>query len=1281
MSPAGEQPLPGQRRPRLLRRLLTAITVIYFAFGALVLVLRHGVLPHIDEYRGRIEAMASEAIGRPVRIGRLEGDWSGLRPRIHVRQLVLLDDAGQPALQLEQVDATLGWASLALLRPYFHRIEVDGPRLTVRREADGQLLVAGLPVESGSAEPGFADWLLAQGALQVRNARLEWIDAQRNAPPLVLEQVGLELRNLVGHHRFGLQARPPAEVAAHLDLRGDLRGDDLARPADWRGQLYARADGADLAVIARWVDLPYAATGKGSARAWAEVADGEVRDMIADMRMADAGLRLAPQLPPLDLVSIAGRVRVSKGEDQRALTLSAFRVEDRAGVAIPATDLQLEMHGGRKPGGRFRANVLDLEAMAQLAVHLPLAPEVVDRLAAFDPAGRIQGAELDWSGSLDALTAWKLKAGFEGIGLRAWKSIPGVSGLSGEVEGSEQQGRIRVHSRDMVLELPDVFSDPRLHLANLRAEGGWERRDGGLTYSLDKAEFDNEDANGQASGTYRPTATGPGVIDLQARLVRANGAAVWRYMPLVVSRDTRDWLQRSIVGGTAHDARLRLKGDLKNFPFVGGKGGQFQVRARIAGARLEYAPGWPAIDGIDGELLFEGAMMKISADRGQIFGVKLADVSAVLPDLEAPEEILTIRGKAAGSTADFLRYVSESPVAERIQHFTDDMGAEGNGALDLQLVMPLRRVADTTVKGDYRFTANRLSVVPQLPPVTEAGGRIQFTASTLSVPEARGKLFGEPVQIVGQTRADGSVLFTASGAITPAAARQTWDGPWMAHLSGLTPWHSEIVVRGRGATVAVESSLKGLASSLPVPFNKSALEEWPLRVDLDLLPGDTGDRIRARLGSVAALDLYARGGEGGWRVTRGDVAIQQPVKLPENGLSVRASLGELDLDAWRRVLQGNGGDDPGSSASPARVVGSVAVQAGKVIAFGETLQDFSLQAGARSDGWQGNVKSRETEGEFRWHDKGDGTLTARLFRLAVGGGKEADDEPDEPPAADQTARRLPALDITVQQFVLRDKPLGRLTLLARNQGGAWHLDTVSLSNPDGSFSAKGLWRPGRDERTDLDFKLETGDVGKFLTRLDFADAVRRGKATLTGKVHWAGGPTRIDYPSLAGTMQVEAEGGQFRKLEPGVGRLLGVLSLQALPRRITLDFRDVFSEGFAFDRISGSIDVKGGVLRTDNLEIRGPAARVLLSGSADVSRETQDLAVKVQPTLSESVAVGAAAGLLNPVAGVVAYIAQKALSDPIEKLFAYEYHVTGQWQDPKVERKSAPLAPAEVAPQ
>jgi uncharacterized protein (TIGR02099 family) len=532
-------------------------------------------------------------------------------------------------------------------------------------------------------------------------------------------------------------------------------------------------------------------------------------------------------------------------------------------------------------------------------------------------------------------------------------------------------------------------------------------------------------------------------------------------------------------------------------------------------------------------------------------------------------------------------------------------------------------------------------------------------------------MLGQPVRVVAQTNADGSVAFSARGQIDAAAAGRFYALPVHTHLSGRTPWSSEIRVRGRSASVKVESTLEGISSSLPAPFNKSALDRWPLRVELDLQPAGAEDRLRLALGDILTGELYAGGAHEQWRVRRGAVALGQPLELPEQGLAVDARFAELDLDAWRKALA----DDAPPAADPALAGRSSAfvpdrlhLSAARLRAFGHDFHALDLQARPVTGGWGGRLKGREAEGEFRWLEEGEGALSARMKRLELAAGEVP---PGSEPGAQgaRPTRSLPALDVHVDDFRLRDKRFGQLDLQARNHSGAWLLEKVALASPDGRLDASGRWTTGAAARTELDFVIDTADVGSLLTRLGYVDAVRRGKARLEGKVMWAGAPIDIDYPSLAGSMQLDASGGQFNKLEPGVGRLLGVLSLQSLPRRITLDFRDVFSEGFAFDRISGSIDVDHGVLRTDDFEIRGPAARVALSGAANVSQETQDLVVRVQPTLSESVAVGAT--LLNPVAGVVTYLAQKALADPIEKFFAYKYRVTGTWSDPQVEKLSA----------
>ena len=154
-------------------------------------------------------------------------------------------------------------------------------------------------------------------------------------------------------------------------------------------------------------------------------------------------------------------------------------------------------------------------------------------------------------------------------------------------------------------------------------------------------------------------------------------------------------------------------------------------------------------------------------------------------------------------------------------------------------------------------------------------------------------------------------------------------------------------------------------------------------------------------------------------------------------------------------------------------------------------------------------------------------------------------------------------------------------------------------------------------------------------------------------------------------MTLKAEKGQFRKLEPGVGRLLGLISLQSLPRRLTLDFHDLFSAGLAFDSIDSKLAVERGVMRTqESLNINGPAVQVAIDGETDLQRETQDMNVLVKPEVGSLAAVGTAA-LINPVAGAAALVANTVLQRPLSRLFSYRYHVTGTWDEPLVDK--APL--------
>ena len=386
-------------------------------------------------------------------------------------------------------------------------------------------------------------------------------------------------------------------------------------------------------------------------------------------------------------------------------------------------------------------------------------------------------------------------------------------------------------------------------------------------------------------------------------------------------------------------------------------------------------------------------------------------------------------------------------------------------------------------------------------------------------------------------------------------------------------------------------------------------------------------------------------------------------KLPERGALLAIALPRLDVDLLRRLAAGTGS---GGSGGPGLGLTQFDIKVDEILAFGRALHEVKLTGSPRNERWSADLKSKEITGRFEWAGEGKGRLSGKIAQFAL----PASASPASA-VAGSDLDELPALDLTFDHFVYGERDFGTVKLAAENRGVFWHA-VVAVQNADGSLNVEGNWKPSADSPdTQIDsFKLKATSIENMLNRIGYPNAVKRGTATLEGKLNWNGPPFAPHIPSLTGSVKFEAEKGQFNKLEPGVGRLLGVISLQSLPRRITLDFRDVFSEGFAFDRIEGEATIARGVLDTRDLDIRGPAAQVAMKGTADLNLETQNLTVRVQPALGESFATGLL--FIHPVTGITTWAVNKLFGRPLDQIFAFEYAITGSWADPKVDKLGGP---------
>jgi uncharacterized protein (TIGR02099 family) len=1252
-------------------RALAGLALFVCLVCAALLALSHfWLFPWLGENRQWVADELSRTAGVTVSIEKLEADWFGMRPRLRLGGLTM--QAGErDALRLERVEATLAWVSLPRWALYFHHLEIAGPEIELGRARDGVFTVAGIRMEPGGTQAGGnpVAWLLGQSRIAVRDATLIWNDALRGAPPLRLNELRFSLERGMFQHHFELEARPPAELADQIKASGEVSRYEPDAPERTIGRLYVGLDRAELGGWQAWVDYPVPATGRGSVHLWLGSNGQGAFDASADIDLENVDTTLADGLTPLRFDRLGGRLFARRSPDKDEFGARSLWLVGKEGRIDPFDfSFALERdHDGNPDGGAFSASLLDLEILARLAGSLPLDERLRAQLAGFDPKGRLLDVSLAWQGDPAAPRDWTIKTQLEGLGLTAQGLIPGMGNISGWIDGGRHSGRYALSGRDAFVDLPKVFETSHIALTDAEAVGGWSDESGQMEIRFDSIRFANDDTTGTASGHYRLVENDLGEIDITGQLGRTDGAAVWRYLPFVTGH-ARQWVKSSIRHAEAKDVNLVLKGPLRHFPFRAGEG-TFLVSFQTENTLLDYADGWPALDKLAGNVRFEGPGLTITSEGGNVFGVRVEPVQVRIPDLT--EAIMSIEGVAKGPSADFLRFIDESPLAARLRGFTGALRAEGKGQLDLKLRIPLLDLAGVKVDGEYRFAANRVRLDDLAPALDAAEGKLGFSEEALQGLSIRGRLLGGHCAIEGKTNANGLTL-AARGQLDVAAAREELDLPLLAWLSGSAPWQADIVLgHNDNGRITLQSGLKGIRSRLPAPFSKEADDPWPLEV-VAASPGANKTRqLTVKLGGL--LDVALEREPSG--LTHGGVGLNRPAPASSTGVKLAAAFDVLDIDAWQWSL-----DDGKNGDGAALPLESIALEAGRMRAFGYLFNAVKLLSASDPEGWKTRLESTEAQGEILWRRANEGMLLARLSRLAFLPGNEDHGSIGSTDGNNGMTppRSLPGLDVQAESFAVGTRELGRLEVRAANREGVWWLTDLSIRHPHAQFSGSGRWRPG-ERHSQLDFMLDSDNAGYFARDMGYPNVLRGGQVKLSGSLEWAGVPSRIDYPTLSGKLELNAGKGRFEKLEPGFGRLLGILSLQALPRRVTLDFRDVFSDGFVFDRINGKVAVSGGVMRTEGIDIVGPAARVKMSGQANIAAETQDLRVNVRPTLAESVAVGAA--IVNPLAGAVTYVAQKVLGDPIEKLFAYDYKVTGSWADPVVEKVGSSPAPREETEQ
>lgn len=1385
--PVPSAPLPSRSllwSSRLIALVWWPCLILAILFGLAWGALHGLIVPRIGDLRPTLENRLTQDLGVPVRIGAIYTQFNLLAPSFELLDVRLQDKAGRDALVLPKIIATVSPRSMLQLG--FEQLVIEQPQLDVRRNAQGQIVVAGfvLPQTSGNGSHNpIADWVFSQRELAVRSGSVRWTDELRGQPPLELSQVDIVVRNPRQKHQLRIDATPPTGWGERFSLVGDLSSPLFTAPGEWKnwaGQVYADFTRVDVSQLKRYADLGVdVSRGNGALRLWAELDQGSFTQATADVALADVDVKLSPELQPLVMPTLSGRLsgQAVEGGLRVATQDLAFRTQD--GIVWPGGNVSFLQAGrdNKSPAyGELSADRLDLAALAQIVDRLPVGTATHAQIRSLAPQGQVEAVQANWKGQLSAPTSYAAQGRVKGLAVAAKNSDialstvtasvsagtstttvsrgrPGVRGATVDFKLSQQGGEASITISKGALSLPGIFEEPVVPLDSLSTKAKWTLQGEKIDVQVSDLKFANADAQGEAKAHWhtadpsksRSKSRFPGVLDLQGSLSRGEGTSVHRYLPMGIAKPAREYVRNAVVQGIIKSAKFNVKGDLFDIPFADPKLGEFRIATQVANTSFAYVPAsvqpagsmpWPAITQLNGELVFDRKSMAINAATGR-FGdsLQITQADASIADLSKSATVV-VHAQARGPLTDMLGVVNSSPLLDITKKSLSQAQTTGNADLKLYLNLPIFSIAQSKVAGTMTLAGNDIQITPETPLLARSSGLVTFNETGFYIKDAQSTLLGGEARIEGGSRsgagpADVSLAFTAQGTASAEGLRQAQYLGFVSRLgqsaSGSTAYTATLAFRAGSPEIAVSSNLQGMALSFPAPLTKAADTPLALRYENTLVPASLAsgqklqDKLSVDIGPVANI-VYVRDISGKEpRVLRGGIGVGllpgESTPTPEDGVIANINLAQVDLDAWQKVLSTVSGVGVGpvnstataatspatTSAASGYIPTTMAVRARELTVAGRTLNNVVVGGSREGLTWRANLDARELNGYAEYRQASDtnaGRVYARLARLnlAPAAATEIEAALDDQPSA------IPALDIVVEDFELRGKKFGRIEIEAINRSGQggptegtvreWRLNKFNAIMSEAQFSATGNWaaidagagpRAARvaneRRRTVMNFKLDIANAGDLLKRIGLDKVVAKGKGKMEGQVAWLGSPLGLDYPSMSGKFNVNIEAGQFLKTDPGIAKLLGVLSLQSLPRRLTLDFRDVFSDGFSFDSFGGDVKIDQGVAFTNNLVMKGVNAEVAMEGNADLAKETQSLHVVVVPEVNAGTASLFAAAI-NPVVGLGTFLAQLILRRPFIEAITQEFQIEGSWTDPKINkisRKSTSVKPPQAA--
>lgn len=1271
-----------------------------YLIGAVVLLAAIAItavrlaLPGIERYQPEVEAWAGQFLKQAVALDSLSAEWRGWNPRLLLRGVHLRGpDGAHNVISFDSASVEISLlTSLWKRQPAPRRIVISGLEASVSRLPDGALRVAGIHLRDDAGDNEFVKWLFGQDRIEVQNTQVTWTDYKHRQSAVQFRDVSLLIRTDGARSQVTGELQLPGRYGETLSFALDTTG--KLWTSEWSGELYAAtARFKPDSWYREFRPEPLTPAG-GSAdlelwSSWEAASPVRVQGRLAyrDFVVLGAGA-------DLNVDELAGQFLAARqpGEDWH-VALKLARVQTQNG-AWPVSNLELIIPATAAGRHALSFDYLKLADLLPFVAQLDAIPAPTrDLLDTASIKGELIDGVLVSDQRPDPAQPLLYDFAFRNLDADPGAGRPAMRVSSGRVRGSSVQARLNVNGSSGQLSLPDLYAHA-LPFTRMDGALAWVRTDQGWQLDTDRFYLENDDMSLALRGRMEQGEGHPSPhLDLVAEIRSKRLENMYRYMPHTPKFRIREWMQRSFHGGYIDSAIAVLRGYPDQFPFRDDNG-NMQAVVNVSRSIVEYSKKWPAVDDIDAEVLFDNELLTAHVSHGRVFGAEVLEANGRIEDLTTRPKIVLLTGKVKGPEHDLETFIAQSPLAEDeiISHANQSLVA-GSFNLDLDMSIPIKAPElQTIMDGTLHLRQARLVSDAGKLELEDVNGAVGFTRDsvdgsgltaqfagqpvTLAMTGARGSA-GAPPAFVISGHSDDAFIIEQLSERFPGAAQ--FAAKFGKRLSGKTDWQARFIFERQPAGLVqrleIASDLYGVTLDLPKLLWKPTYSRRPLLVRKTLLEGapieldyDQGVRVKLYTGPDQRMEKLD--------VTLGERSPNRPTGP---GINLWGTMEILVLDEWREVIASFASNaDTDADADPgffSSATINLELETGLLKFLNQSFPDSAMQA-SRVDGhWRIAAQGDSLEGEafLPRQPSPDNRVEINLDKLVVS--KSDDDRA----TGEADPRGLPPLRAAIADLTYGDFQLGAMKLAAIPTDNGLSFEEIGFASEDVTINGTGLWeKPFNRNRSNFTIDLEAKKFHRMLGAFEYDNAgIKAGKTTIAIDAGWDGAPHEFTLEKMAGSFDIRVKKGRLLDISPAAGRLFGLLSIQTLPRRLTLDFTDLFGKGLAFDRVDGSFNISNGNAYTNNLRLKGPSVDVLISGRTGLSTQDYDQLVTVTPQFADNLPVASA--LLGPVGigvGAFLYLANNVfdgIKDNIDSILSHQYTITGNWYNPKIEKLKEPV--------